>query len=103
MGALAPISLYGDVMKEATNLTPVEMVEESAYNLAVMACIAGAVGGGLVILHMATFSYLFVGIVGISIVGIFGFSWLKRKRFGNRNYSLGERVKRIELMIGEPA
>jgi len=92
-------------MKNATNLTPIEMAEETTYNVLTMGSVAGLVGSVLIVGHIAifhgVFSILFISIAGVSLAGIFLFLYLKKRRFGNRNYSLGERVKKLELALGE--
>lgn len=97
-------------MKEASNITPIEMKEETGYNLFISACVAGVVCSGFSMCHMmmfhAVFSYAFLAVGVACLAGVFLFLYIKKTRFGNRNYSLGERVKLLELrvqgIVGEP-
>ena len=83
------------------------MAEEGIYNVVTTICISGVTSCILLIVHMVIFhgmfSFLCAGFGGLFLAGAIFSSYLKRKRFGNRNYSLGERVKKLELMMGEHA
>lgn len=91
----------------ATNITPIEMLEESSYNMLTTISLSGLVGSLLMLTHMlvfhSMFSYLYVTLAVIFGLGAFLFPWLRSKRFGERNVSLGERVWKIEQALGEPA
>ena len=91
-------------MKEATNITPIETVEEGFYNFMAMFSVSGFVSSSLLLVHLflvhSVFSYLFASVATLSIVGYFFVSWLKRKRFGDKNLTLAERIVRVEGALG---
>lgn len=92
-------------MNTATNITPIEQWEEGTYNTLIIVCISGFIGSLLLISHLFVFhgilSYFYIT-VGLSfLAGSILFPILKARRFGERNLSLGERVWKLEMALGE--
>lgn len=94
-------------MKQATNLSPVEKMEEGTYNLLTMVSVAGVVSSLLSLAHLVIFhqmfSYMFLGSAIVFGIGAVVFPWLKSRRFGDRDLSLAERIVRIEEAMGVAA
>lgn len=91
-------------MSKVTNLSPIETFEEGTYNILTMVSISGFISSAITIIHLIMFhsviSTTFLVIGGVSLIGLFVFPWLKRKRFGDKNLSLAERIVQLEGAVG---
>ena len=91
-------------LKTATNLTPVETVEETTYNVLMVGFIATFITSTLLLAHLIiyykVFSYYYLSLGLLSFFGTIAVGFWKRKRFGDKNFSLAERIVRIEGILG---
>ena len=71
-------------------LSPVEGLEEGFYKTMKIVCISGFVASALITLHM--FDVFFLSLTGVFLVGSVFFYWWNKKRFGERDSNLAERV-----------
>jgi len=97
-------------MKEATNLTPVETIEEVLYNMIILTGVSISSSGSMIALYnfiiFGTFGYTFPVISIVALIVTVIAMRMKKKRFGLKNFTLAERIVVLENtlsnIMGEP-
>lgn len=94
-------------MKEATNISPIEIFEEGVYNTMFIISISLLTGSILLFSHIiivhGALSYFLLTTASVSFIGCLIIPWWKSKRFGNKNRTLAERIVVLENAVGTAA